>query len=217
MDPHQTHMVYNCIIVAIILWRVGYWDWKERVICCAGCQTHVHFFIFNVSVTMQHALWYHSDAYNFSSRAHFVQVTKPPNELPPLFLDNSSVVDLRDGDVLRLNAVINENIATLVFFYARWCTHCKLVAKTFEKVAKKLQDKVTYCIMHGAPTPHGSLPMSRDMRFLCFPWSCSASANELLHKRACCRVPWGAKADFRPRDLDVLLCMSNGLRWCSYH
>ena len=51
-------------------------------------------------------------------------------------------MDLRDGDIIGLNTVINENVATLVFFYARWCTHCKLVAGTFEKVAERLKGKV---------------------------------------------------------------------------
>lgn len=69
-------------------------------------------------------------------------MTLPPNKLPPLFLDNSSVLDLHDGNVIRLNAVINENVATLVLFYARWCPHCKLVAGTFEKVAERLKGKV---------------------------------------------------------------------------
>lgn len=129
--------------------------------------TSLHLTFQSLCVLVQCALWCHSDACNFSSRAHFVQVTGPPNELPPLFLDNSSVVDLRDGDVLRLNAVINENIATLVFFYARWCTHCKLVAETFEKVAKKLQDKVTFTALYMVHPHDGSLLMlSRDMHFL---------------------------------------------------
>lgn len=51
-------------------------------------------------------------------------------------------MDLRDGDVIRLNEVMKENVATIVFLYARWCTHCKLAAKTLEKVAERMKGKV---------------------------------------------------------------------------
>ena len=67
---------------------------------------------------------------------------------------------------------MQKNTATIVFLYARWCTHCKLVAKTFEKVAEKLKGKASAYY-----TKHTHKPLLSEV-ILCF--SCSRKLLGIL-------------------------------------
>ena len=72
----------------------------------------------------------------------WVQQNSPPNKLPLIFSNDSSVIDVSDGNIDLVQELASRKLVTIVMLYARWCPQSKLVAKQLEHVADVFKEEV---------------------------------------------------------------------------